>query len=151
MIVSGSLLNGFQTNRHPSMMDQGKITTSPVIGKNNIMKKEKSLLDLNLSELVDKSLAKGLIPFLQFIDKGKAITGETHPDDLKNPIDESPVDILKKQIRSYHTFISRIQSREGIDVNQEGIEEKLKKLETRLSQKIKEFQSAIEIIGEIKK
>ncbi len=36
------------------------------------MKKEKRIIDLKLSELVDQSLAKGVVPVLRFVSRDEA-------------------------------------------------------------------------------
>jgi hypothetical protein len=93
--------------------------------------------NMNLSELVEKSLALKVIPMIHFLDKGKVVS-DSKPIKSKPFLEETPVYILQKEIRSYRNFIKRVKSMDNVP------NEKKKDIAARVRIKIKEFQSAIQ-------
>ena len=60
-------------------------------------------------------------------------------------IDETPVSVLKDRIKYYETFISRIQTGEGLAKNQP--EGKIELMVVQVRTKIKEFELAIDVLN----
>lgn len=112
------------------------------------MSKEKPFMELKLSELVEQSLAKGVIPFFKFLDKDKVEMWKAEELKSVSPMEETPVYILQKKVEFYKNMIARLETREGIIPEGPDADEKIKSLITDLSDKIKSFESAISILKE---
>lgn len=100
-------------------------------------------MDMNLSELVEKSLGLGVIPIFRFLDKDKvAVSGEP----TKPMTERTPIDVLRVEIWHYKNFITKIETRDGIHIpedKKEETEQRLSQLVVDLNNKIIEFELAI--------
>lgn len=109
------------------------------------MSKEKTWLDTKLSDFVELSLAKGLIPMFKFIDKDKL---ETSAQEVSLPItEETPTYILQKQIKMYERFIERIKSRDGLVGEGKEFDEKMESITLKLESQIDIFKAAVKQIS----
>lgn len=104
--------------------------------------------NMNLTELVDKSLKLGVVPFFQFIDKGTVVTGTTEDQkkEARSITEQTPIDVLEKEIRFYESFIKKIQFKEGFKFTKPDAEQKLADLEKQLKKQIRLFKKAIKTL-----
>ena len=103
--------------------------------------------NMNLSEMVEKSMALGVIPIFQFLDKGSVVNGSVKITKPISVLEATPINILEKEIRFYETLIVKIVNRDGIISTKEETDKALTDLQNSLAVKIKIFQDAISLLN----
>lgn len=104
--------------------------------------------NMNLSELVSNSMKLGVIPIFQFMEKGVVLTEASHDKqkEARSIMEQTPVDVLGKEILFYESFIRKIQSKEGFSFTKPDAEQKLADLEKQLKKQIRVFKKAIKTL-----
>jgi hypothetical protein len=107
--------------------------------------------DMNLTELMDKSLKLGVIPLFQFVDKGTVLTeiDEGKGKEARSIAEQTPIDVLNKEVKFYESFILKIQKKEGFTFTKPDAEQKLADLEKQLKKQVRTFKKAIKLLNKI--
>jgi hypothetical protein len=107
--------------------------------------KEKNMLDLKLSEFVDKCLQGGVIPFLKFLDKDKVESGTVERFSL---MEQTPLNVLQREIRVYERCIKRLELGEDIlDFDKLETKERITAIISQTNAKIEEFKGACSLLN----
>ena len=95
--------------------------------------------ELNLSELVEKSLALNVVPIFNFLSKEKVEVTTNKP--YVHPLEITPIMVLQKEIDYDLRFIEKLDKKEGISPSTP--EEKINLLKKKLKKRIAMFRKAI--------
>jgi hypothetical protein len=107
--------------------------------------KEKNILDLKLSDFVDKCLQGGVIPFLKFLDKDKVESGTVERVSL---MEQTPLNVLQREIRVYERCIKRLELGEDIlDFDKLETKERITAIISQTNAKIEEFKGACSLLN----
>lgn len=103
--------------------------------------------NMNLSELVAKSIKLGVIPIIEFKDKNESESHGAEP--YVSIMDTTPQMLIEKEIRGFKRFIDKIINKDGFTIESIEQEEKLNSLVVRLNSKVSEYESAIKILNNL--